>query len=166
MSETNEQQQAQTPPEAQPTQQQQVDLAEELRELGQQLETAFRGVVESEHAKNLQRDLLAGLREIGNQMQSGLSSLKDDPRVQNLAERGQQVVNQAQESQPARDFQDVLARGAAFLKEQIAGFNERQRTASPRSSEGQPTSQSVTIEHHHDDVEETTGETTRLDPEA
>ncbi len=164
MSETNEDQQSQKPGETPSPQH--GDLTEELRGLGQQLEMAFRGVIESEQAKNLQRDLLAGLREIGNQMQSGLNSLKDDPRVQNLTERGQQVVNQAQESPPAREFQDVLARGAAFLKEQIAVFNESQSAGAPRATGGQSGTQTVTIEHHHDDVDEATGETTRLDPDA
>lgn len=139
---------------------QQAELSKELRELGQQLEQAFRGVVEGENAKKLQRDFVSGLREIGSQMQTGLSSFKENPRVQTLTERGQQVVNQAQESQASRDFQESLARGVAFLREQIASFNERQKTGAVA-----PTSdaQSVTIERE----EETpaTGETTRLEPD-
>ncbi len=139
---------------------QQAELSKELRELGQQLEQAFRGVVESENAKKLQRDFVSGLREIGSQMQTGLGSLKENPRVQNLTERGQQVVNQAQESQASRDFQESLARGVAFLREQIASFNERQKTGAVVPTGDM---QSVTIEHE----EETpaTGETTRLEPD-
>lgn len=141
---------------------QSLDLGSELRELGQQLEQAFRSALENERAKNLQRDFIAGIREIGNQMQLGLSSLKDDPRVQNLAERGQQVVNQAQESPAARDFQQALARGVAQLKEQIASFNTQMQSRDVPPAG--PAAQSVNIEHEEDE-HPATGETTRLDSE-
>jgi hypothetical protein len=155
MTEQNEQQPEQT----QETQQQ-AELSKELRELGQQLEQAFRGVVEGENAKKLQRDFVSGLREIGVQMQTGLSSLKENPRVQTLTERGQQVVNQAQESQASRDFQESLARGVAFLREQIASFNERQKTEAVA-----PTSDSQTVTIEREEETPTTGETTRLEPD-
>jgi hypothetical protein len=155
MTEQNEQQPEQT----QETQQQ-AELSKELRELGQQLEQAFRGVVEGENAKKLQRDFVSGLREIGVQMQTGLSSLKENPRVQTLTERGQQVVNQAQESQASRDFQESLARGVAFLREQIASFNERQKTEAVA-----PTSDSQTVTIEREEENPATGETTRLEPD-
>ncbi len=137
-----------------------LDLARELRDLGQQLEQSLRGVVESEQAKNLQRNLLAGLRELSTQMQTGLNSLKENPHVQNLAERGQQAVTHAQESAAAREFQEALARGVAFLKEQLASFNARQKRqeATPADS----AAQRLTIEHEDSS---TTGETIRLDPD-
>jgi hypothetical protein len=155
MTEQNEQQPEQT----QETQQQ-AELSKELRELGQQLEQAFRGVVEGENAKKLQRDFVSGLREIGVQMQTGLSSLKENPRVQTLTERGQQVVNQAQESQASRDFQESLARGVAFLREQIASFNERQKMEAVA-----PTSDSQTVTIEREEETPATGETTRLEPD-
>jgi hypothetical protein len=155
MTEQNEQQSEQT----QETQQQ-AELSKELRELGQQLEQAFRGVVEGENAKKLQRDFVSGLREIGVQMQTGLSSLKENPRVQTLTERGQQVVNQAQESQASRDFQESLARGVAFLREQIASFNERQKMEAVA-----PTSDSQTVTIEREEETPATGETTRLEPD-
>jgi hypothetical protein len=155
MTEQNEQQSEQT----QETQQQ-AELSKELRELGQQLEQAFRGVVEGENAKKLQRDFVSGLREIGVQMQTGLGSLKENPRVQTLTERGQQVVNQAQESQASRDFQESLARGVAFLREQIASFNERQKTEAVA-----PTSDSQTVTIEREEENPATGETTRLEPD-
>ena len=38
------------------------DLLKELREMGQQLETAFRTAIESERAKQLQQDIVGGVR--------------------------------------------------------------------------------------------------------
>lgn len=137
------------------------DLARELRELGQQLEHTLRGVVESERAKNLQRDLLVGLRELAAQMQSGLNSLKENPRVQNLAERGQQAVAHVQESEAAKDFQETLARGVAFLKEQLASFNARQKSQGDTPADAGP--QRLTIEQEDGSA---TGETIRLDPDS
>ncbi len=141
-----------------PQTQQQADLSTELRELGQQLEQAFRGVVENENAKKLQRDFVSGLREIGTQMQTGLNSFKENPRVQTLTERGQQVMHQAQESQASRDFQESLVRSVAFLREQIASFNERQKAGMVDPAGD---TQNVTIEHEEEAP--ATGETTRLD---
>lgn len=136
-----------------------LDLARELRDLGQQLEQSLRGVVESEQAKNLQRNLLAGLRELSTQMQTGLNALKENPRVQTLAERSQQAVAQAQESAAAKDFQETLARGVAFLKEQLASFNARQK--SQGATPADTGAQRLTIEHEGS----ATGETIRLDPD-
>lgn len=141
--------------------QQQSDLGNELRELGQQLEQAFRGVFENERAKTLQRDFIAGIREIGNQMQEGLSTLKDNPHVQNLAERGQQAVNQAQETPPAKEFQRALTRGVSLMKEQIETFNTRMAEQASKSSQG---TQNIAIEHE-EGKEAATGETTYLDPD-
>lgn len=157
MSEPQEQ-----PPEQEPSSSAatRLDLARELRDLGQQLEQSLRGVVESERAKNLQRDLLAGLRELSTQMQTGLSTLKENPRVQNLAERSQQAVTQAQESAAAKDFQETLVRGVAFLKEQLASFNARQK--SQGTTPADTGSQRLTIEHEDGSA---TGETIRLDPD-
>lgn len=143
-----------------PQQSQQPDLGFELRELGQQLEQAFRGVIENERTKTLQRDIIAGIRELGHQMQEGLGALKENPRVQHLAERGQQAVNQAQESPVAREFQNALARGIAGLREQIAQFNAR---VSGTSAQGGSGAQNIAIEHHEEGS--ATGETTRLDQE-
>src|SRR5262245_12871298 len=74
------------------------DLTSELREMGQQLEAAFRAAIESDRAKQLQRDLAGGVREISSQIQTTLHSLQANPRVQQAEERGRQVLSQARES--------------------------------------------------------------------
>lgn len=137
----------------------QVDLANELRELGSQIEQAVRSALASEQARNIQRDISAGMREIGAQMQNALNSIKEDPRVANLAERGQQAISQARENQSIKDFQDSLARGVSQLNEQLSSFVTRlQSQVDPQATNS---AQRVPIEHD----EPTTGETTRLDPD-
>src|SRR5262245_13158904 len=71
------------------------DLTTELREMGQQLEAAFRAAIESDRAKQLQRDLVGGVRELSGQIQTTLQSLQANPRVQQAEERGRQVLSQA-----------------------------------------------------------------------
>ncbi|MFV9505656.1 MAG: hypothetical protein AB4911_13965 [Oscillochloridaceae bacterium umkhey_bin13] len=139
-------------PENQPNQPQ-GDLASELRELGQQLETAVRAALTSDKAKQVQQDMSAGMKEIGVQLQGALKAIQDNPRVQEVVERGEQAVNQAQQSQAAKDFQEALARGIAQLNEQLAAFATNLRQSSEGGSDTPPPS------------EPATGETVRLDPD-
>ncbi|GAB4424861.1 MAG: hypothetical protein OHK0015_04200 [Chloroflexi bacterium OHK40] len=128
----------------------QSDLASELRELGQQLEQAVRSSLESERAKQLQADIASGLREIGAQLQHAMHAIQENPQVQQFVQRGEQAVNQAQQSKVAKDFQETLARGVAMLNDQLAGFVARMRQ---QADESPPSGDA------------STGETTRLDPE-
>lgn len=126
-------------------QQPQADLANELRELGQQIEHAVRSALESERARQLQKDIAAGMKEIGTQVQSALKAIQEDERVRNLAERGQQAINQAQHSPASKDFQEALTRGISQLNDQLSAFVTRLESSI------------------HSGGAATTGETTRLD---
>lgn len=163
------------------------DLASELRELGQQLEAAVRTAIQSDKAKQIQHDVSAGMKEIGAQLQAAFRAIQENPRFQNLVERGEQAVSQAQHSKIAQDFQESLARGVAQLNEQLAAFATRMRqqeihetpgatttpegsppTTTPEGStppattfpEGSPPPATTTPESGTP----ATGETTRLDP--
>jgi hypothetical protein len=136
-----------------------ADLAVELREMGQQLEAAFRAALESERAKQLQRDLAGGMRELSSQIQSALKSLQSNPRLQQAEERGRQVISQARDSKVAQDLQDTIVGGIAQLNDQLRKLVDRlesDRTGQPDS----PATQQVPIEQ-----EPAIGETTRLDDE-
>jgi ElaB/YqjD/DUF883 family membrane-anchored ribosome-binding protein len=135
----------------------QNDLSKELQELGQQLEQFVRSSLDSDKAKEIQRDLSNGMREIGTQMQSALKAISENPQVQELAERGQQAIEQAQQNPVVKDFQEALARGISQLNDQLAAFVSRTSsgTTPPASS-----SQSINIET--DDDSGNTGPTTKL----
>ncbi len=119
------------------------NLGAELLELGQQIEAALRTALESERARQLKQELVTGLRHVSEQMQSAVKMIADDPRVQELAERGQQTLHQIQQSQAAHDLQQALAQGIAQLNDRLAEFIKRLQAA----ADGEPA----------------TGETTRLD---
>jgi len=134
-----------------------TDLAGELREMGQQLEAAFRAALESERTKQLQRDMASGMREVSHQIQSALKSLQTNPRVQQAEERGRQAMAQARESKVVQDIQETLVSGLAQLNDQLRKVVERIQTEVNAPSSG-ASAQNVPV----DDQSAATGETTHL----
>jgi exonuclease VII large subunit len=135
-----------------------TDLTAELRELGQQLEAAFRAALESERARQLQRDLAGGVRELTHQVQAALRSLQRNPRLQQAEERGRQALSQAKESKLAHELQETVASGIAQLNEQLRKLVERLESERASGPGGAP-AQQIHVEHEPP----ATGETTRLD---
>jgi heparin binding hemagglutinin HbhA len=111
------------------------DLVKELREMGQQLETAFRTAIESDRAKQLQQDIVGGVRELAGQVQSAVKTLQENPRVQQAEQRGRQAVEQARDSKVV------------------------DRLENEANKPGGPAAQNVPVEQEPP----ATGETTRLD---
>ena len=133
------------------------DLLSELREMGQQLETAFRAAIQSDRAKQLQKDLAGGVHEITEQIKTAAKTVQNDSRFQQAEERGRQAVAQARESKVVQDIQETLVSGLAQLNEQLRKVVERIQTEGNAPSGG--TAQNVPV----DDESAATGETTRLD---
>lgn len=133
------------------------DLMKELREMGQQLETAFRTAVQSERAKQLQQDIVGGVRELAGQVQSAVKTMQADPRVQQAEQRGRQAVEQARESKVVQDIQETIVSGLAQLNAQLRKVVDRLDQEANKPT-GTP-SQNVPVEHEPP----ATGETTRLD---
>src|ERR1700712_1263060 len=93
------------------------DLLNELREMGQQLETAFRTAIESDRAKQLQKDITGGVRELTSQLKTAVKTVQTDPRFQQVEERGRQAVTQARDSKVVQDIQETVITGLAQLNE-------------------------------------------------
>ena len=134
------------------------DLLDELREMGQQLETAFRTAIQSDRAKQLQQDIVGGVRELSSQVQSAVKSLQSDPRVQQAEQRGRQAVEQARESKVVQDIQETIVSGLAQLNTQLRKVVDRIENEVNKPSS--PASQNVPVEQ---EPPAATGETTRLD---
>src|SRR5215203_5433934 len=101
------------------------DLLNELREMGQQLETAFRAAIQSDRAKQLQKDLAGGVREITDQLKTAANTVQKDTRFQQVEERGRQAVAQARQSKVVQDIQETLVTGIAQLNEQLRKVVDR-----------------------------------------
>jgi len=136
------------------------DLLDELREMGQQLETAFRAAIQSDRAKQLQKDLAGGVREITEQLKTAAKTVQSDTRFQQAEERGRQSVAQARESKVVQDIQETLVSGIAQLNEQLRKVVDRLQNEVNAPSSG-PAAQDVPV----DDQSAATGETTRLNDE-
>jgi len=132
----------------------------EVRELGNQLEAAFRAALESERTKQLQRDLMGGLKELSTQVKAALKNAQENPRVQQASERGLEVIRTAQHSKTAHDLQETLVSGVAQLNMQVRKLVERLETSDNEATGSTPT-QHVAVEHG--DTIPSTGATTRLD---
>ena len=133
------------------------DLLNELREMGQQLETAFRAAIQSDRAKQLQKDLAGGVHEITEQLKTAAKTVQNDTRFQQAEERGRQAVAQARESKVVQDIQETLVTGIAQLNEQLRKVVDRLQSDVNAPSSG-PSAQNVPV----DDESAATGETTRL----
>src|SRR5215207_4567284 len=133
------------------------DLLNELREMGQQLETAFRAAIKSDRAKQLPKDLAGGVREITQQLKPAAKTVQNDTRFQQAEERGRQAVAQARESKLMQDIQETLVSGITQLNEQLRKVVDRIQSEANAPSSG-PSSQNVPV----DDESAATGETTRL----
>ena len=134
------------------------DLLNELREMGQQIETAFRVAIQSDRAKQLQKDLAGGVREITEQLKTAAKTVQNDTRFQQAEERGRKAVAQARESKVVQDIQETLVSGLAQLNEQLRKVVENLQSEGNTPSSGS-TAQNVPV----DDESAATGETTRLD---
>jgi len=139
-----------------------TDLVKELREMGQQLEAAFRAAIESDRAKQLQKDIAGGVRELTGQIQSAVKSVQTDPRFQKAEERGKQAFEQARESKVVNDIQETIVTGLTQLNAQLRKVVERIDAETNRPSAGSTPSQNVPVEN---EPSATTGETTRLNDE-
>ena len=134
-----------------------ADLMVELREMGQQLEMAFRAAIQSDRAKQLQKDLAGGVREITEQLKTAAKTVQNDTRFQQAEERGRQAVAQARESKVVQDIQETLVTGIAQLNEQLRKVVDRLQSDVNAPSSGS-SAQNVPV----DDESAATGETTRL----
>jgi hypothetical protein len=134
-----------------------VDLKEELREMGQQLEQAFRAVIASERTRQLQRDLAAGVREITSQVRTAVGNIQQDPRVRQAEERGREALDDLRETKLAQELQEALVSGIQTLNAQLRRLVERM------DQEGEATPGTPTQQVPIDQEPPATGETRKLD---
>jgi heparin binding hemagglutinin HbhA len=131
-----------------------AELQQELREMGKQLEAAFRTTLESDRAKRVQADLAAGARELSSQVRTAVENFSKSEALQEAEERGRQAINQARQSKVVHEMQDLLLAGISQINSQLSKLVERMEQESKPAT---PT-QHVPVDH-----EPTTGETTKLD---
>ncbi len=154
----------QTPNAGQPEPQKETqDLATELREMGQQLETLFRAFIESERTKQMQATVAKSVRDLAAAMRQTAEKIQTDPRFQQVEDRGRQALERARESQVFHDVQEALVTGLEQINTRLQKLVEKleaERAASAQT--GQQGEANPPVEHVPLEAP-ATGETKKLE---
>jgi len=100
-------------------QSQETDLAQELRELGEQLKRAIRAARDHPHTKEFERQISQAVTDLGAQIDRAVQSAKGDERVKKAGEQVKQAAQSVKESSAPEDIAHGLAKGVRALNEQI-----------------------------------------------
>jgi flagellar hook-basal body complex protein FliE len=145
-------------------------LSDALRQLGEQIEETARTVLSSERTREIQASVAAGLNEVTANLQKALESLKTNPQVQDLTDRAQKGLTEAQQSSFFKDLQETLAKALSHASTQLSEFSERIKTEHAPAPD-HDTPQNIPIEHDTSPPDAdgdaggaATGPTVRLDP--
>jgi len=95
------------------------DVANEIRELGRQLEAAIRAAVTSERAKELQTEIIRSVAEVGKQLEAATKAALESQRTKEVTEQARKVVETAQEHKVIQDIRENLVRGLQTLNEEL-----------------------------------------------
>lgn len=98
---------------------QDVDLAQELRELGRQLGEALRVAREHPQMKEFERQVSQALGNLSEEIDRVIQSLREDERVRQAGTQAKQAAQSFKESGAAEDIARGIAKGVRALNEQI-----------------------------------------------
>ena len=92
----------------------------ELRELGQQLSSAFMSLWESEDSRKLRTEIEQGFLEIGQQVETAVKSARDSDAAKQFSEQVKETMDKARESEIAAKLEDGLVTGLRELNQQLS----------------------------------------------
>ncbi len=98
---------------------QEVDLAQELRELGEQLKKAIRVARDHPHTKEFERQISQAVSDLSAQIDRAVQTAKQDERVKKAGDQVKQAAQTVKESGAPEDVARGLAKGVRALNEQI-----------------------------------------------
>jgi len=106
------------------------DLAQELRELGEQLKRAFQVAHEHPQTKEFERQVTQAVRDLGAEIDRALQVAREDARVQQAETQMREAAQSVKESGAKQDIERGLAKGVRALREQIrCAIEETERAA-------------------------------------
>ena len=98
---------------------QEVDLAQELRELGEQLKKAIRVARDHPQTKEFERQISQAVSDLGAHIDRALNATKGDDRVRKAGDQFKQAAQSVKQSGAPDDIARGLAKGVRALNEQI-----------------------------------------------
>lgn len=98
---------------------QEVDLAQELRELGEQLKKAIRVARDHPQLREFERQISQAVADLSAQIDHSVRGAREDERVKKAGEQVKQAAQSVKESGATDDIARGLAKGVQALNEQI-----------------------------------------------
>ncbi len=98
---------------------QEVDLAQELRELGEQLKSVIGAARDHPHTKEFEREISRAVSDLGAQIDRVIQNAKTDERVRKAGDQVKQAAQSVKESGAPDDIGRGLAKVVRALNEQI-----------------------------------------------
>jgi hypothetical protein len=107
-----------------------VDLAQELRELGEQIKKAFAVAREHPKTKEVEQQITKALRDIEVELQRAVKSAQEHEQIKHAGEQVKQTAQSVKESGAIDDIVSGIAKGVRALNEQIRkAVEEAEKTA-------------------------------------
>jgi len=98
---------------------QEVDLAQELRELGEQLKKAIRVARDHPHTREFEHQISQAVADLGAHIDRAIQAAKGDERMKKAGEQVKQAAQSVKVSGAPDDIARGLAKGVQALNEQI-----------------------------------------------
>lgn len=97
-----------------------MELAQELRELGKQLQQMVRVAREHPQTREFEHRVAQAVGELSQQIDRAMRTAREDERLKQAGSQVKQTADALRESRAAEDIQRGLAKGLRVLNEQIA----------------------------------------------
>ena len=108
---------------------QEIDLARELHELGEQLKKAIQVARDHPQTKEFERQVSQAVTDLGAHIDRALKSAASDERVKKAGEQVKQAAQSVKVSGASDDISRGLAKGVQALNEQIRrAIDEAEKT--------------------------------------
>jgi hypothetical protein len=98
---------------------QEYDLAQELRELGEQLKRAFQVAREHPQTKEFERQVAQAVKDLSAEIDRALKSTRDDEHIKKAEAHVREAVQSVKDGGAKEDVERGLAKGVRALNEQI-----------------------------------------------
>ena len=109
---------------------QETDLAQELRELGEQIKKAFSVAREHPQTKEFERQITQAVSDIEAEIQRAAKSVQEHEPVRKAGEQVKQTAQSFRESGATEDILRGIAKGVRALNEQIRrAIEEAEKTS-------------------------------------
>jgi len=99
--------------------QEQFDLTQELRQLGEQIKEALRVARDHPQTKEFEQQISQAVSDLGAEIDRAMKSAREQEHVKNLGTQVKQAVQSVETSGAAQDIERGLAKGVRALNEQI-----------------------------------------------